>query len=142
MHHTIEARLSLRPEGGTMRNNVIRHGDLLDLLKQIPSLLTMPRRCHHHPYHNIRSRSRRLIRGMTPVHRQWQSSVLTSASFSNDATLPVLKIPACGENMRFIAEDLGHVAALTLPVCLVPVSRTFPTLDAIVFTWTISSRFI
>jgi hypothetical protein len=71
---------------------------------------------------------------MMPVHRQWQSSVLTSASFSNDATLPVLKIPACGENMRFIAEDLGHVAALTLPVCLVPVSRTFPTLDAIVFT--------
>ena len=83
MHHIIEARLSLRPEGGTMRNNVIRHGDLLDLLKQIPSLLTMPRRCHHHPYHNIRSRIR-LIRGMTLVHRQ--SSVPTSAGFGNDAT--------------------------------------------------------
>ena len=49
----------------------------------------------------------------------------------------VLEIPACGENMKFIskAEDLRHVAEYDLPVCLVPVSQTFPTADAIVLTW-------
>ena len=48
----------------------------------------------------------------------------------------VLKIPACRENMAFLfkAEDLGHIATFTLPVCLVPVSQTFATVDAIVLT--------
>jgi hypothetical protein len=50
--------------------------------------------------------------------------------------VPVLEIPTCGENMKFISktEDLRHVAGYDLPVCLVPVSQTFPTADAIVLT--------
>ena len=50
--------------------------------------------------------------------------------------VPVLEIPVCGENMKFISktEDLRLVAGFDLPVCLVPVPQTFPTADAIVLT--------
>lgn len=49
---------------------------------------------------------------------------------------PLLKIPACRDKMEFFtkADDLKNVDQHNLPKCLVPVSQTFPTLDAIVIT--------
>jgi len=56
-------------------------------------------------------------------------------------TSPLLHIPVCGKNMEFFskaedlkADDLKNVAEHERAKCLVPVSQTFPTLDAIVIT--------
>lgn len=49
---------------------------------------------------------------------------------------PELRIPACGEKMQFIREvgDLKCTNENERPMCLVPVSKTFPTCDAIILT--------
>jgi hypothetical protein len=51
-------------------------------------------------------------------------------------SLPGLEIRACRDNMQFFSNegDLKDVDEHDLPRCLVPVSQTFPTLDAIVIT--------
>jgi len=50
---------------------------------------------------------------------------------------PPLNIPVCGKNMKRFSkvDDLTHVTVDEHePKCLVPISQTFPTLDAIVIT--------
>jgi hypothetical protein len=51
---------------------------------------------------------------------------------------PALEIPACWYSMQFFSKegDLKDVGEHDLPKCLVPVSQSFPTVDAIVVTGT------
>lgn len=51
-------------------------------------------------------------------------------------SLPLLDIPVCGKNMVFFskASDLKDIDEHECPKCLVSVSQTFPTCDAIVLT--------
>ncbi|KAI9463713.1 hypothetical protein BJY52DRAFT_1184710 [Lactarius psammicola] len=52
------------------------------------------------------------------------------------ATSPHLEIPACPENLEFFPnpEGLKEVKEPERPICWVPTSRTFPSLDAFVLT--------
>ena len=49
---------------------------------------------------------------------------------------PRLKIPPCPENLKFFykAEELKDISEPGKPICLVPTSRSFPTLSAVVLT--------
>ena len=49
---------------------------------------------------------------------------------------PSLYIPSCPENLKFFnkAEELKDISEPEKPMCLVPTSRTFPTLDAVILT--------
>ena len=50
------------------------------------------------------------------------------------ASSPRLQLPTCPENLKFFykAEELKDISEPEKPICLVPTSQTFPTLDAVV----------
>ena len=52
------------------------------------------------------------------------------------ARLSSLEIPSCQDNLKFfyMAEELKDISEPEKPICLVPTSRTFPTLSAVVLT--------
>ena len=52
------------------------------------------------------------------------------------ANSPPLRVPLCWENLKFFynAEELKDITEPEKPICLVPTSRSFPTLDAVVLT--------
>ena len=55
---------------------------------------------------------------------------------STATSSPYLQIPSCQNNLKFFykAEELKDISEPGKPICLVPSSRTFPTLDAVVLT--------
>ena len=58
-----------------------------------------------------------------------------SCTYATERT-PRLLIPSCQENLKFFykAEELKDISEPEKPLCLVPTSRTFPSLDAVVLT--------
>ena len=52
------------------------------------------------------------------------------------ANSPIFQIPSCYNSLKFFhkAEELKDISEPGNPICLVPTSRTFPTLDAVVLT--------
>ena len=66
----------------------------------------------------------------------WHSSYQLHQCTGVKANSPTLSIPMCQGNIKFFlkAEELNNISEPGKPICLVPTSRTFPTLNATILT--------